>query len=139
MSRSTNLDKAVKAELLLSHANSTDQAPTTSPVALAASLKQTFLSEYEWRVEQVGLQNAVADWLEGLPSALCLPFYYDDILTFARHTGGLSDTATKAKERQIIANYYNFMAAKICQLFSGYRIPKADFVDSYAVCEWDDR
>lgn len=89
-----------------------------------AALHSVFLAEYGWQVKQVGEQQALMDWLQGLPSAVDLPFYNVDILDLARSWGSLPPDATERQEDKILSNYWRFMAAKIGQLFRGYRVPK---------------
>lgn len=46
-----------------------------------------FLSEKGWEVEQVGKKKAFTNWLQGLPSALTVPFYYNEIVENAINAG----------------------------------------------------
>jgi hypothetical protein len=46
-----------------------------------------FLSEKNWHVEQVGIKNALEDYLRGMPSAIDLPTYYNDVRNFMYSIG----------------------------------------------------
>lgn len=111
-------DKAVKLAIL----EGIDHEGTTAEKI--KHMQDCFCSEYGWAVERLGLQGAVREWLQGLPSAVYIPFTNHDILIFAKRTGGLAENATERQEYKILENYFTFMAAKVCQLFSGYRVPK---------------
>jgi len=80
-------------------------------------LKKTFLDEYGWAVNRMGLQNAVESWLRGLPSSLSLPFYNDEILEIAKQWGSLPINATEKQEDKILNNYWKLMAANVVKLF----------------------
>lgn len=82
-----------------------------------AALHEIFNAEYGWRVNQIGKQGAVMDWLQGLPTALTIPFYNHEILELAKSWGSIPQDASEKQEDKILANYWNFMAAKLCQLF----------------------
>jgi hypothetical protein len=43
-------------------------------------LHQVFLDEYGHMVSRVGERNAFKEWLDGLPSILTVPFYYNEII-----------------------------------------------------------
>lgn len=124
MSKSSELDRKVKLFILDNIDSDNYEVSTTTPAEKMAFLKATFMSEYGWRVTQVGRQEALIDYLQGLPSSVSLPFYYHDIIELAIKWGSLSQAPTDKQADKITDNYWNFMAAKICQLFDGYRVPK---------------
>jgi hypothetical protein len=87
-------------------------------------LRDTFQAEYGWSIDRYGMQRALTEWLQGLPSAVSLPFYNHDILELAKNAGTLKHYASEKEEDKILENYFSFMANKILQLFNGYRIPE---------------
>ena len=46
-----------------------------------------FKKEYGHMIERVGERKAFAEWLQGLPSTLSVPFYYDEIIANAFSAG----------------------------------------------------
>jgi len=64
-------------------------------------------------------QDRFANWLAGLPSVLNIPFYNDDIVKLAKQ---LQEVETYPNEKNttknIIDNYFNFMAYHILKLNS---------------------
>ena len=115
-------DQAVKRYILDCIGEDRDGKDLPDTQAKIAWIQDTFTSEYGWRVTQVGRQAACVDWLQGL--ALPIAFMNADILELARAWGSLPEGATEKQEDKILANYWRFMAAKVCQLMDGYRVPK---------------
>jgi hypothetical protein len=64
-------------------------------------------------------QDRFANWLAGLPSVLNIPFYNDDIVKLAKQLQEV-DTYPNEKNttKNIIDNYFNFMAYHILKLNS---------------------
>ena len=62
-------------------------------------------------------QQRFANWLAGLPSVLNIPFYNDDIISLAKRLQEV-DTYPNEKNttKNIIDNYFNFMAYHILKL-----------------------
>jgi len=75
---------------------------------------EVFENEAGWNVERVGLQNAVAEWLSGLPSVISIPFMNWEILELAHNMG--TPTHTEKEEDAILNNYWSFMANKLIKL-----------------------
>jgi hypothetical protein len=90
-------------------------------------LKDTFESEYGWAVSRMGKQKAIEEWLRGIPSAITLPFYNDDILEVAKKWGTLSKNPTEKEEDKILNNYWKLMASQILQLFNKTKSSVGDF------------
>lgn len=44
-----------------------------------ATLENTILNEYGYEIQRHGHRTATAGWLQGLPTACTVPFYYNDI------------------------------------------------------------
>ena len=99
-----------------------DNAYSMTNKEVAQAGAQIFADEYQWRVDQVGPQNAVTDWLQGL--AINIEYRNHAILEMAREWGSISPDATERQEDSILDNYWQFMAAKTLQVFNGYRVPE---------------
>ena len=124
MSKSSELDRKVKAYIIDAIDCEYVETKTGLSVDAIAALKRTFYAEYGWNVEQQGEQKALAEWLQGLPSAINIDFYNHDILKLAVKWGSIPENATEKQEDKIINNWFNFIANKIGQLFRGYHVPK---------------
>ena len=120
MSKSSELDKTVKLYIL----NAIDTDYNGSDKDAVTGLKESFYAEYGWMVERAGEQKALAEWLQGLPSAINIDFYNHEILKLAVLWGSIPENATEKQEDKIIDNWFNFIANKIGQLFRGYHVPK---------------
>ena len=124
MSKSSELDQTVKRYLIdCIDATGHDQQPETTKEKISF-LHKCFQNEAGYNITRIGYQKAVAEWLSGLPSSCTIAFYNSDILNLAVKWGSIPKNATEKQQDKILENYWNFMAAKLCQLFSGYRIPK---------------
>lgn len=81
-------------------------------------LRDTFVGEYGWAVKRYGVQGAIKEWLQGLPSCIDIAFTNYDILELAREWGSLPEDATEKQENKILNNYWDYMANKINVLFN---------------------
>ena len=124
MSKSTILDQTVKSYILSTIEDDGNGTELNTNAEKCAYLKERFAAEYGWRVNQVGRQTAMIDWLQGL--ALHIEYMNYQILQLAKEWGSLPDKATPRQEDKILDNYWTFIAAKTLQLIDGYRVPKDD-------------
>lgn len=124
MSKSSELDKTVKQYILDSIDREYCEAETDDISEVINGLKASFYAEYGWMVERVGEQKAIAEWLQGLPSAINIDFYNHEILKLAVKWGSIPENATEKQEDKILDNWFNFIANKMGQLFRGYHVPK---------------
>jgi hypothetical protein len=69
------------------------------------TLIEIFKDEYGWAVKNMGLKKAFIEWLQGLPSSLDLPFYYDDIKNLLYALG--YDQVSNMEDTDISKLYYN--------------------------------
>lgn len=71
------------------------------------------------KVRHPNEQTRFAHWLAGLPSVLDIPFYNDDIISLAKRLQEV-DTYPNEKNttKNIVENYFNFMAYHILKLNS---------------------
>lgn len=128
MSKSSELDYTVKLYLLDAiDAHGYIEEGDALPVTLeekAAFIKATFESEYGWAIERYGFDNALREWLQGLPSSINIEFYNYKILELAVSWKSLPEDYTEKEADKILANYWQFMAAKLSQLMRLSAIPK---------------
>jgi hypothetical protein len=118
MSKSSELDRAVKLYIL----DSIDCEGTHQEKI--DYVKECFNTEYGWMIPKAGEIDSLASWLQGLPSALDLPYWNHAIIELAKEWGSIPEDATEKQEDKILENYWNFIANKLSQLMNGYRIPK---------------
>ena len=125
MSKSSELDQTVKLYIISCIASDGYDVPEPKTTAeKIAFVQDCFNKEYGFNVAQVGRQTAVMNWLQGLPSTVNIEYMNYKILELAEKWGSLPPNASEAKQDKILDNYWNFMAAKLCQLFDGYHVPK---------------
>ena len=120
MSKSSELDKTAKL-YILDCIDSEDESLTTIAEKIAYC-ESRFNSEAGWNIDRIGRQAACTEWLQGL--AINIEFSNYEILKLAKQWGSIPNDATERQEDKILDNYWNFMSAKLCQLFDGYRVPK---------------
>ena len=65
-----------------------------------------FKSEYGYNIERMGEKKAFCEWLQGLPSALTVPFYNHDILNRAYLYNVISANATEQEEDKFLDSYF---------------------------------
>jgi len=85
-------------------------------------LYDTFISIYGWTLERMDIQSALREWISGLPTAFKIEYRNHEILKLAYKWDSLSPSATEAQKDKILANWFNFIAAKTCQLFRKYKV-----------------
>jgi len=71
-------------------------------------LFERFNSEYGWRVDQVGKQKAMTDWLQGL--AINIPYTYSDCVDLAIKMGSIDPNPSDKLIEKVCDNYWSFMA-----------------------------
>ena len=126
MSKSSELDQTVKLYILDCVNGDGHNVRLFTTQDKIKFIEETFINENGFFVRTVGRQNAIKSWLQGLPSCLNIEFMNYQILILAETWGSLPPNASEAKQDKILDNYWNFMAAKLCQLFDGYDVPKQD-------------
>lgn len=126
MSKSSELDKNVKAYILsgIDPSNYGEEANTEAEKI--AFLHQTFMAEYGWQVERVGLVNALREWLSGLPSSCNVEFRNHELLEISKQWGSIPEGVKGKKlenlEDKIIENWFNLLANKTAQLFRKHKL-----------------
>jgi len=106
---------------VISNENYSQQELTTEKEKLQF-LYDTFIAEYGWHIKRYGMQKALCEWLQGLPSAINIAFYNHDIIALAKQWGSLPENATERQEDKIIDRYFVFMAVRILNLWHRHKI-----------------
>jgi hypothetical protein len=75
-----------------------------------------FLSEKNWHVEQIGIRNALEDYLRGMPSSIDLPAYYNDVRNFMYSIG--YDEVKNMEDEELDKFYYNKLVETILKAYS---------------------
>ncbi len=70
------------------------------------TLYNIFKMEYGYNIERMGERRAFCEWLQGLPSALTVPFYNHDIINRAYLHNVISANATEEQEDKFLDNYF---------------------------------
>jgi len=79
-------------------------------------LFEVFYDEFGWNVQRQGEMNALKEWLQGVPSVIHLPMWYNEQIELAKKFGSIPQNATEKDEQKIIDNFYNFFANILIQL-----------------------
>ena len=108
---------------LLDAINTDDhETEATTHAEKIAFVMSCYESEFNHKYNQARHPNEqprFANWLAGLPSVLDIPFYNDDIIKLAKRLQEV-DTYPNEKNttKNIVENYFNFMAYHILKLNS---------------------
>ncbi len=108
---------------LLDAINTDDhETEATTHAEKIAFVMSCYESEFNHKYNQArhpNEQTRFANWLAGLPSVLDIPFYNDDIIKLAKRLQEV-DTYPNEKNttKNIVENYFNFMAYHILKLNS---------------------
>lgn len=76
-------------------------------------LYDVFLDEYGWAIKRYGQKKALIEWLQGLPSTIDIPYYYDDIRNLLYALG--FDKAKKMDDETLSDFYYSIVAKTILE------------------------
>lgn len=107
-----------------------EQLPTVEQAA--EHLRERFFEEYIKGNKQVNrkpLQESFTDYLQGLPSAIDMPYAYHEIPDFAVSIGSLSPDYTEKEAERVTQNYWQFMSAKIMQSCERNGYPFSDLLN----------
>lgn len=91
---------------------------TETPTEKLEFLFDCFEVEFNYKNNQLrypNFQNRFANWLQGLPSVINLPYQEYEILELSKNLLEV-DTLSEKLENQIIKNYWSFMAYHIIKL-----------------------
>jgi hypothetical protein len=84
---------------------------TTEAEKLAA-LDATFRSEYGYMIDRVGYQEAMREWISGLPSCFNIEFRNHAIIELGVKWNSIPADYTEGQAAKIINNFFHFIAAK---------------------------
>jgi hypothetical protein len=85
-------------------------------------LYATFINEMGWNISNLGLQNSLTEWFQGLPTVFPLAFTNYDILELAKKWGTLEANPSEAKEDRYLKMYWNMLASNAISLFKKYDV-----------------
>lgn len=87
-----------------------------------------FVNEkWSWQKKQnINLQNAFTEYLQGLPTCLTLAFYNSDIIKLAEEVNG--EVYGEKQADKILENYWLFMTAKF------FKLAKSLKIDIWSIC-----
>jgi hypothetical protein len=78
-----------------------------------SQLYDVFEDEYGWAIKRMGERKALIEWLQGLPSTLDIPFYYDEISNLLYALG--FDEVKEMEDTEIGDFYYDLLAKTIME------------------------
>ena len=85
--------------------------PLTTDSDKIAYLVAKFETECGFNTKRVGKQQAVADWLSGLP--LDIPFWNEEMVALAVKMGSIDPDPSEKVQDRVIEKYWSFMAGII--------------------------
>ncbi len=77
-----------------------------------------FGTEQGWNIQRIGPQQAMIEWLSGLPSCIHIDFNNHDILERAKKYGSIGPDASEKDQDKLLENYWRFMANKLLKLYN---------------------
>lgn len=82
-----------------------------NPNRKISQLYNVFEDEYGWAIKRMGEKKALIEWLQGLPSTIDIPFYYDEISNLLYALG--FDEVKDMEDTEISDFYYDIVAQTI--------------------------
>jgi hypothetical protein len=76
-----------------------------------SQLYDVFEDEYGWAIKRMGERKALIEWLQGLPSTIDIPYYYDEISNLLYALG--FDEVKEMEDDEIGDFYYDLIAKTI--------------------------
>jgi hypothetical protein len=76
-----------------------------------SQLYDVFEDEYGWAIKRMGEKKAIIEWLQGLPSTIDIPYYYDEISNLLYALG--FDEVKEMEDDEIGDFYYDLIAKTI--------------------------
>jgi hypothetical protein len=74
-------------------------------------LYNVFEDEYGWAIKRMGERKALIEWLQGLPSTIDIPYYYDEINNLLYALG--FDEVKEMEDDEVGDFYYDLIAKTI--------------------------
>ena len=85
-------------------------------------LYETFLTEYGWHIEQVGVFKALTSWLQGLPSTINIEWRNHLIIQLGQSWNLLKPNADEKEIDKFLEKWFRFMAMRIHSLWTRHNI-----------------
>jgi hypothetical protein len=76
-----------------------------------SQLYNVFEDEYGWAIKRMGERKALIEWLQGLPSTIDIPYYYDEINNLLYALG--FDEVKEMEDDEVGDFYYDLIAKTI--------------------------
>jgi hypothetical protein len=76
-----------------------------------SQLYDVFEDEYGWAIKRMGERKALIEWLQGLPSTIDIPYYYDEISNLLYALG--FDEVKEMEDNEVSDFYYDLIAKTI--------------------------
>jgi hypothetical protein len=76
-----------------------------------SQLYDVFEDEYGWAIKRMGERKALIEWLQGLPSTIDIPYYYDEISNLLYALG--FDEVKEMEDDEVSDFYYDLIAKTI--------------------------
>ena len=76
-----------------------------------SQLYDVFEDEYGWAIKRMGERKALIEWLQGLPSTIDIPYYYDEINNLLYALG--FDEVKEMEDDEVGDFYYDLIAKTI--------------------------
>ena len=76
-------------------------------------LFDTFKSEFDYKIKQIGFNSALKEWLSGLPSCINIDFWNDDILRIGKSWGYCNN---QKKEEIFIKDWFRASAFNLIKI-----------------------
>ena len=87
-------------------------------------LFDAFYNEYGFQVKRVGLQNAIREWLMGLPSVIDTEFRNSEILELVIEWGMITKSSKEETKDKALDMYWNVLAYGLIVLGNKYKAIK---------------
>jgi len=82
-----------------------------NPNRKISQLYDVFEDEYGWAIKRMGERKALIEWLQGLPSTIDIPYYYDEINNLLYALG--FDEVKEMEDDEVGDFYYDLIAKTI--------------------------
>ena len=119
------LDQQVKRYLidLITVPEGYDAAPTTQAEYIDFA-RRAFEREMRHEISYYGKLKAIDNWLQGLCSVVPVEFRNYEIVQLGIDWGALPMHPSDCQARRWLDNWFNLLASKLLQIFTGYNVPK---------------
>ena len=78
-----------------------------------SQLYDVFEGEYGWAIKRMGERKALIEWLQGLPSTIDIPYYYNEMSNLLYALG--FDEVKEMEDDEVSDFYYDLIAETILE------------------------